>query len=400
MSVLSELSQRLKTDLADTARASIDPIFSRQLTEANFRDKAFEKEKRAAIEEAATLREQQLADNELKVRRGIHMKLVEDGISAVKEQGNSGPLIRILSAEGLDPAAREWAVRTANAHLPQGYEGIEREAKIKNIKNQMEVRDKRFLLDKQKVDNQVEQALQDDLREDEKFAYNKAVDMMNQQQSVINRDSYLNHIEENAFMFSEEELEAARDTFQFGDEATVKEYWNNLWKRVFTRNAEAGKDRRSKDRIKEGMAPSAITGPEFREASMMLQTEMQKDIESDDRMKKLLDPGWVDILFTGSTQDSGKENTQSLLFQSARIAKSFARDVQKGASEDELFAAYQLAKNVGIETVDGEPRINGAKVTAFAKRITDSGYTIDLVVQLADKQNKSISQVMADLDIP
>ena len=62
MSVLSELSQRLKTDLADTARASIDPIFSRKLDEANFRDKAFQQERKAALEDQARIRQQQLAD--------------------------------------------------------------------------------------------------------------------------------------------------------------------------------------------------------------------------------------------------------------------------------------------------------------------------------------------------
>ena len=60
MSVLSELSQRLKTDLADTARASVDPIFSRSLTEANFRDKELERQRKDAL----LIRQQALEDKE------------------------------------------------------------------------------------------------------------------------------------------------------------------------------------------------------------------------------------------------------------------------------------------------------------------------------------------------
>ena len=68
MSVLSEISHRLKTDLADYARAAADPVYSRQLTEDQMRDKQFARERRAALEDAEKIRQQQIADRDYQIK--------------------------------------------------------------------------------------------------------------------------------------------------------------------------------------------------------------------------------------------------------------------------------------------------------------------------------------------
>ena len=80
--VLGSIAKRLQTDLADVARASIDPTFSRQLTEANFRDKELAQQRQDAI----LKRQQALADKEKEqkfdiqktILMGAHQRALDD----------------------------------------------------------------------------------------------------------------------------------------------------------------------------------------------------------------------------------------------------------------------------------------------------------------------------------
>ena len=74
MSVLSTISKRLKTDLADVARASVDPRFANQMAVDQFRDKEWNRERNAALKDAEVARQQKFADERFDIQKTILMK--------------------------------------------------------------------------------------------------------------------------------------------------------------------------------------------------------------------------------------------------------------------------------------------------------------------------------------
>ena len=118
MSILGEVSKRLKTDIADLARASVDPVFSRQLTESQFRDKEYERQRSVQLEDAKRIREQELADqdrqNTFDIQKTIlmnaHDMAVNDPTGDIVSPGWMS-FMKIGASGKLDPKIQEaWSI--------------------------------------------------------------------------------------------------------------------------------------------------------------------------------------------------------------------------------------------------------------------------------------------------
>ena len=114
MTVLGELAQRLKTDLADTARASVDPVFSRQLTEANFRDKELERQRKAALlarqQAVADKEKQQKFDIQKTILFGAHKTALDDTSGKVVSPGWIN-FMKLGASGKLEPPVQEaWGI--------------------------------------------------------------------------------------------------------------------------------------------------------------------------------------------------------------------------------------------------------------------------------------------------
>ena len=74
MSVLGTLAKRLQTDIADTARAAVDPVFSRQLTQANFQKDRDDRQRRQALEDQAQALAAKEREDTFNIQKTILMK--------------------------------------------------------------------------------------------------------------------------------------------------------------------------------------------------------------------------------------------------------------------------------------------------------------------------------------
>lgn len=404
--ILRSIGKSLQTDLADLARATIDPAFSARLDTANFEDKRFQRDRKIAIEDAENNRRTALADEAYKQQGLIQLKLAEEAIGQAKK-GNPQALATTYTSRTLQPHIKEYVAASIRSGLKKDPELVLKEAANQRAYDQLDINERRLVLQTRQHD---ENRFDRDFWETKKHAlnvvkqnYEEYIDTRNKDQSLINRDQWLNHIESAGEIFTEAELEEARSAMKLGDQDQVKVVYDTLWKRAYGRLQSERELRVAEVKANaEGMVPSAVTNTEFNEAEQVLRSRMLKDIESNPEMESLLDPAWYEVWFTGATggpKGTGEKNKTSLIHASARVAKSFARDKQKGASESELSAAYDLAKGIGQDKVDGELIVDEARVIAVANRITNAGFKVSEVVNLADKKSISIYDAMDELGI-
>lgn len=191
MGALKDIGTALRTDIGETFRASIDPVFAVKLMDEKFADKRFSRERKQTLEDVARLRQQKLADDKEKERARMHVVLFEKAFETLQESGNAGPLVRLVEQPGFSPVAKEVGIRAINARFPQGFDGAKKELEIRRTTQSMSIEQKRFLLEENRDFNNLQNTMRDDIRAQALINYNQSVDMLNRNQSFINRREYL-----------------------------------------------------------------------------------------------------------------------------------------------------------------------------------------------------------------
>ncbi|MCP5005379.1 MAG: hypothetical protein GY941_15800 [Planctomycetes bacterium] len=132
MSALGEISKRLKTDIAETARASIDPVYSRQLTQRNFRKQERIERREDSLIDAQRAREQQLVNEERQTKHRVESlamgKAVESGLSS----GDWTGVANLIDSGKLstDSPARYLGDLMVSSKLPQGFDYAYKSGKL------------------------------------------------------------------------------------------------------------------------------------------------------------------------------------------------------------------------------------------------------------------------------
>ena len=123
MSVLGTIAKRLQTDIADIARATIDPQFSRELDRRESRTRAFQEQEEFRIRQEERQRDQAAIDQDNQLKLKTQFLLVNQAIEEGISRGNWEPLGNITeNSQNLNPILREYGRDLINARLPQGFE--------------------------------------------------------------------------------------------------------------------------------------------------------------------------------------------------------------------------------------------------------------------------------------
>jgi hypothetical protein len=359
MSVLGAVSKRLKTDLADYARAAVDPAFSQQLTNKQFEDQAFQRNRKAALEDAAKAREQQLADR-------------ADAEQLASQKFAVGKLFDIAMN---DPSGKGWRkymelntsgnlrpdVQQLSDLLADGAGATSLEAK----KYEYE----RFL-DFQKAENdQIKFEFSEENRAfnelvDEKWKedYTSAQEMLNA--PSFNREMLINHLRQTKGIFLDDEKNAIITAMTDADDAQAKTIYNRAFDQANNRYQNERSVRAFPERFtrpEPWLAPDGTRigtkqrGPDGKYVYTRDKQSPLVNMSAGDKMKFAFD-NYQDAVDSASAAEKQLNN---LDFIDATIG-----DIETGSLTDLRVAFGQLSASLNLPIDTEISSLEGARTAA------------------------------------
>jgi hypothetical protein len=248
MSFLAELSQHLKTDVADIARASVDPAFAQQLTEKQFRREEREEireadqrkiaEERAAREEAAALQRKSAAQ----------MKVLNGAFEHGRDTGDFNELINVMGSENLIPEVRDFGELLVNSQPGQSLESIIKEQRLKNDTRRLDQQDKSLMLQQKRLDSADERFQQEFLFKQARFAYDQAIELARQQENVVNVQALSDSIQQNeSGIWTQEEKDGWTMAMGAADPKQALAIYNRAWTQYNQKMQLLAQQRKSSD---------------------------------------------------------------------------------------------------------------------------------------------------------
>lgn len=283
-SFLAELGETLRTDVADTLRASIDPVFAQQQTEARFRREERQEIREADLREVNRRAQIQEAADALQRKSAVQYKLVEDALENGRETGDFTALFQLSQAPGLLDEVRGHATTAYEARFGRSWGSLVKEQELMNATRRLSAQDTANLLRSEELNSREEIAMYRIAVEQSKQQYDQAQEIARQNRDITNRNALVESIRAEKGVWSESEKAGIISSMNAADSKTALQIyqraWDNHWKKrdLLTKATNAA-NRRTANQLASIAAPSGV---EVDQAFNFIESVLGRNLTTDE----------------------------------------------------------------------------------------------------------------------
>ena len=198
MSVLGTIAKRLQTDIADIARATIDPQFSRELDRRESTRQQFDRERAAALEDRETLRQQRLEDEDRLLSNRLQMAAITETFTRASNTNDWGAWAGLISGmednENVNEAIKRYAFDLNNNQGTKSIDRLKLEHQWQKEKDKMSLEERKLLLQQDRYITEKDQWFAEQALNEEKLRFKQMQDLRDQAEQRNNRSSLIEFV--------------------------------------------------------------------------------------------------------------------------------------------------------------------------------------------------------------
>jgi len=287
MTVLGEIALRLKTDLGELARASVDPEFSRLRDKKMFEEQVHDRDRKEDLQDAAKIRQNALADAAEKETNRLQTLVITKAVDQAVETGDSSSLLRLDNKRGnLSEPNQSFLDSSINANFQQGLDGLKFEHKQKVDFQKLTLDEKNAALNLAKYQTGKDEFNATQTLKEKEFRLKQMKQLGVQHKEANNRRAMLNYIRTTPDIGTE----AERSGFEIRlkgaiTDKAVSEVWDEIQARYGDRIDNLAKNHRNKIMAK-ALTPTDPSGFDLSFAESVLQEKVPEFEDMNDKFKK------------------------------------------------------------------------------------------------------------------
>lgn len=263
MTILGNIAHRLKTDIGENLRASIDIDYSTQLTKDRFNRKTQSAKDKKESDIRIETRQNDLADEAKKQITALQLSAGNKLFETAQDTGEWGGFLNYVdNTPNLLTDVSDYLKGLANAQGTRSLDGLRLEETMKvNFRKQTQAEQK-AALDRDKYNTDIEQFNAELQLKNEKLSFEQMQNLRETNQTKNNRNDMIRFIEITPDIESEEERTAFLTRLKSSDSspAAVNKVWDEIMARFGNRLAEREKNHRNRVTAR-ALKPPITTDP-------------------------------------------------------------------------------------------------------------------------------------------
>ena len=239
MSVLGTIAKRLQTDIADIARATIDPQFSRELDRRESTRQQFDRERAAALEDRETLRQQRLEDEDRLLSNRLQMAAITETFTRASNTNDwrawAGLISGMEDNQNVNEAIKRYAFDLNNNQGTKSIDRLKLENQWAKDYAQLSLQEKRLALEVSRYESSQQQWVAEQLLKEQEFEFEKMLDLRDQAEKQNNKAALMQWVKETPIIATQKERTALFNQLREASPDQVIRVWDEATDRYSQR---------------------------------------------------------------------------------------------------------------------------------------------------------------------